>query len=1577
MFSWKLLIYLTFLYSINAEFQVNMYYTDDSNQIQNLTQNNCLRLFFITQSDKILRKFSFCLSDLPSTLKIEPSNSIETFTFQQLKKQNITSEHLYLWSTPIDIIEQYQLYLDTNNTSLAKKIFYKCILPRFGPQCQYQLMFYDSQLSSLYENIERGFGGHDQNARPFIMTCYDHLECHRSNSYTCLDWTEICDGYIDCLNDGIDEKDCWQLEINQCNQNEYRCPSGECISILFYRLDRVKSFRDCFYHKVITGDERDGLSICSLRYHSFDECDEITCPYSPLTSSCSRYRQDYAFMMMHINDNNSLSSDSWLSLTCYLGLSIDEHRICRGFCDRNDCIQIINQTYPEQIFFPQKPILFENIYFVYMKHEIMNTTDPHGILPYICYTTNIYNDYFQQYLTFKMNNFTCIYSKKFLGSNYGISSLYEIVLKNLYVTLRRYHLTWNYTSDICQQPQMYQCIDSSKCISVHRLLDGIDDCPYTDDENETLIYTSNIIQHQIKDWLKHRIEMQRTIPNTNDADKDEKEYIKNTILFQYICDRTVDLLPIIIDGKNHTDESECQQWECDNLYTRCQFSNEWNCLNGQDETGCRDNIYNPGNCSRNFHTCISPKTNQFICLPLEKANDGNIDCLSATDENILRLQMMSIYNDAILRQNFYCRNQNSSLLLSNTALCNNYLDCEHGEDEQFCTTQRVNNDYGICNYGNWIIASSVEIFLCKYIATTRTIESIYFQLEQNNCQVQPVLFNPTTRKLEYQHQNHCYQGVHIRIWLNEKRNSFISACLCPPYYYGLQCQYQNQRVNPLIKFQTFSDSLQTLFTIFFLLIDNTDQRIIHSYEQLTYSSAKYCEETFQLTLIYGDRSKNLTKQYQIHVDIFETLSLKYRGSLLFPIKFSFLPVHRLGLFILIPPSKNLNQNCEELECQHGQCIRYWNNTNNEMFCQCEKGWRGKYCSIPYICECSLNSTCLGISLSNNRSICVCPKNTFGTRCLINITSWTIQNESLCKNRGELILTEDYLNSNEHLICHCRKGFNGDLCENIDSQLTFTFNENIKLTQSIIIHFIRTMSSYSESGDFSGISRSTTFQTINYQQRSVIIYWSKLFHLVFIELLNVNKNYYLAVIDNSANETKLINKTIQTSDRCLYISEIFNQTFLQWHLIRRIKYYHLPCQNQSLNLKCFHDEQHFCLCYDFFEKRLANCFQFEHNLTYDCSGRSRCENNGRCLQNDPICPTRTTCFCQRCYSGHLCQFSTDGFGYSLDALLGYSIQPNKNLSQQPPIIKISLALIVILFTLGMINSILSLITFNNKTVQEVGCGLYLLGISINSLFLMIFFVLKFSFLLLIQMEIITNDKFFYIQCHSIDFLLRICLQMDQWLNACIALERVITAIQGAHFDRKQSRKVAKFIVIFLYLIITGTSIHDPIYRSIIDETNESEDQQKYKKWCIVRYKASLRTYDYIIHTIHFFGPFLINIISSIMLILKKTHQELKIRRNRTYKEVFRDQIHQHKHLLIAPLVLILLAVPRLILTYLSKCMESNDDIWLYLAGYFISFVPSMMSFLVFVMPSKFYKKEFRKTVDQYRKVLRRPFRPILK
>ena len=53
------------------------------------------------------------------------------------------------------------------------------------------------------------------------------------------------------------------------------------------------------------------------------------------------------------------------------------------------------------------------------------------------------------------------------------------------------------------------------------------------------------------------------------------------ISFQTVCDGFQELWPIVIDGTNHSDETKCHYWKCNNTYTRCNCV--WNCLNGADE----------------------------------------------------------------------------------------------------------------------------------------------------------------------------------------------------------------------------------------------------------------------------------------------------------------------------------------------------------------------------------------------------------------------------------------------------------------------------------------------------------------------------------------------------------------------------------------------------------------------------------------------------------------------------------------------------------------------------------------------------------------------------------------------------------------------------------------------------------------------------------------------------------------------------------------------------------------------------------------------------------------------------------
>ncbi|CAF5025957.1 unnamed protein product, partial [Rotaria sp. Silwood1] len=65
------------------------------------------------------------------------------------------------------------------------------------------------------------------------LTCFIHLNRTRGPAPICLDWREICDGKLDCL-DGEDEENCFELEVNECDENEYRCQNGQYIPKTFF-----------------------------------------------------------------------------------------------------------------------------------------------------------------------------------------------------------------------------------------------------------------------------------------------------------------------------------------------------------------------------------------------------------------------------------------------------------------------------------------------------------------------------------------------------------------------------------------------------------------------------------------------------------------------------------------------------------------------------------------------------------------------------------------------------------------------------------------------------------------------------------------------------------------------------------------------------------------------------------------------------------------------------------------------------------------------------------------------------------------------------------------------------------------------------------------------------------------------------------------------------------------------------------------------------------------------------------------------------------------------------------------------
>ena len=145
------------------------------------------------------------------------------------------------------LLVTYQFYLNqkstSNDTSLEQTLFYNCSLPRFDSFCQYEFDYYHPQQRSLDRMIHDFY--YSLIYEPIEFTYYMYLQCDRDPSPSYLDWSEICDGKIDCHNRGVDEEHCRQFEVN-----EYRCANGQCILRSFHTLSARMILRVVIFVKI-------------------------------------------------------------------------------------------------------------------------------------------------------------------------------------------------------------------------------------------------------------------------------------------------------------------------------------------------------------------------------------------------------------------------------------------------------------------------------------------------------------------------------------------------------------------------------------------------------------------------------------------------------------------------------------------------------------------------------------------------------------------------------------------------------------------------------------------------------------------------------------------------------------------------------------------------------------------------------------------------------------------------------------------------------------------------------------------------------------------------------------------------------------------------------------------------------------------------------------------------------------------------------------------------------------------------------------------------------------------------------
>jgi hypothetical protein len=716
-----------------------------------------------------------------------------------------------------------------------------------------------------------------------------------------------------------------------------------------------------------------------------------------------------------------------------------------------------------------------------------------------------------------------------------------------------------------------------------------------------------------------------------------------------------------------------------------------------------------------------------------------------------------------------------------------------------------------------------------------------------------------------------------------------------------------------------------------MLIDEDTN--IHSSEQLDYLSVRDCQKIFNIYLLYSTRPKGANQSYYVRIDSYKKETLEYYSSTIYPIQYSFLPVHRLSLRVDVTiPKDTIKPKLCPLNCLHGQCRKFSN--FDKYFCQCFDGYSGILCQTRNKCDCSSDSKCIGIV--NNRSVCICPLDKFGPRCYMKKTSCATIS---CPHTGRCIPGNETFSSKEYF-CLCSQSYLHPTCKGYERRIEFSFAPTVSIPQAIFINFFYMVT---QENFIDGVLNldpisTTMIAKIKPSETSAFVYYGGEFSLIFVEF---HQQYYFALLQHNYISNINISTKIIPEHRCLLMKDLLPdhiQNLSRWH---RAKYYHIPCKKNP-NLTCFYDNDYFmCLCD---KERFSNCFKYNYRPKYDCFGYNYCENDGQCYHDNNSCPTSSSCFCKECYFGSQCQFTT--------------------FTRQSITVKVATAITIIMFIIAIINGVLCIITFQTKKSLAIGTGVYLIAQSITSILTMTLFALKFLFLILSQTSRIKNYYFLLSTCICTDMFLKAFLAIGDWLNACVSIQRTLTVQFGAKFDKVTSKKVAKKVIFGLYLFILASFIHDPFHRHLLDDIEEQ------RTWCITRYSSSMTKYVSFMNIFHFIVPFSINLISTILMIISIARNKSKCRQKQTYKKHLQEQFHQHKHLLFSSLVLFLIGMPRLIISLASKCMQSTRNPWLYLTGYFISFIPPLLVMIIFVLPSEFYRKEFKEAAVRIQKTFKR-------
>ncbi|UJR34620.1 hypothetical protein I4U23_027397 [Adineta vaga] len=1542
--------------------------------------------------------------------KKECENQGVKLLFLDLLHENINPSDVLHWSSSVEMADMYARFF--LNRSLIEhddnQFLCNCTQPgTFGKYCEYQLTHQTTLFSeAIYNQFTQKRNGDSWNTQRYgQILCYETLPCNTSN--LCLDWREICDGVQRCVS-GIDEENWDKLEFNECEEDEFRCTNGMCISEKFW----LNGDYDCmdWSDEIFQG----GGTSCSFEPNTI-QCDEHVCP--PNTYSCgdeqcvawsdrmafqrSKQRFVECFNKRNLNymcevslrqpawtlqnglcwpdpSHNDLRYPPWNQmnftrltsnekceylLRCFLSNGFE--RDCS--CNNQNCSLMMRNECPRSdrlVLYPPIGLIDANMAFFYsFTRSITDLTVELVALGgnLKCRGCHLITE---NYFSISYSYVIVMYPRinYFLCNSYASQVSYKDVLSPFQYD----KFCWNESLTFNGRPYAVfpdACPYKQECISQYRIRDGFNDCFNNLDELSTFEHdycNGNIklyrfhcfnnehyclplvwlgtgisqcsnsydekwygvsqfdlksikcFQNHIDDCqrIKEYIEASSKIYSEN---KTSQQYALGVdkISFQSYCDS-------VWDSSDHTDEifSNCVHWVCPKDQYQCKTGQciylewvcdgEWDCSDASDEEGY---ILNKEWSTHNIHL---PDLNKRINECRTRYNETPFSKICSTTFQF-GCYLSKVSSPLNIQQNPPCINI--------TQIGDGIEDCFNAYDEKntFSVDSDLDNMWGF----NFRCGNLTKLYtqVCNSDLKNNCTEIVCSNHRDqdgfcsNPRDVICLISNKCEKNARCDGKPQCLHGED-EYWCPS--NSSIDGI----FYRGLKrATIYDVPVfedNNIICFcppayygrwcEFFSDRISFIVNIdrktFPQILSKTTLKNLNTIKRkfyLLYSRSKQML-IHKRRRYFNQSDVNKNHPYSVHFDIFvleKNNFIKEIGSWHYPIYFDYLPAFRLALVLQIPSwFQNITLDpCSQVNCGRNALCMPIFNQNYSYYCSCKHGYYGKKCML-YESNCDQ----------------YCSKDSF---CRIDDNGL-----NLIRSNLSCICPLDRFGPRCNLIY--------DICVSkpCSNNAFVNITLNITTTSSVLATVIQLY-------DIETYSFRLLLQHAQVYHRLplTITYDHSDFYAPYLGILKLyhedlaHPQYFIMYVLH-----RIVITITESPKHCPNIlsslSEIANHSELM------IFGYHHICQKYP-NLFCFHDDHYLCICES--DNYRVECYNYDPNIDH-CDV---CLAGGKCIHGNQIDSNDFLCLCPSCYQGHRCEFSLQPFGFTFDSLV--IIFPYK--------IKVVYFIFVIfIFIIGFFNNFCSLVTFQRPTPRKFTVGNYLFVVTCLNQIALLFLLIK-----IIQITFNITD---IMSCKIISYLSSVSTRLTYWLTSWITIDRLLIIVYPTSIVVKNPNR-AIVISATTMIVLLGMHVHEIIYYTTIEHLSTDSSAM-----CVTNFNSStISTYNRIATLTHYLLPFVIQVISITFLIILVARSRAKTTGQATsFIQVFKKQFQTQKELYITPVIIVLSALPQIILTFTFACTQLTDwQQYILIGAYLLSYAPHMLGFILYVLPSTVYKKEFNKTL----------------